>query len=198
MRMSGRGIGVGSLHRFCVGRQTELTVVAVYVITDLGKGLSFASHAHRVTRDVHTDASAQTMIVKDDGPVGIELLHETVQVALVADVATTAVAGDLGQDIRAGYRKPVGLLYYWWGRLHPIREYGNRCQLNLECCRFPLLVVRAGEGPPDPGCCPAVAPFEDAVGQDIPRGGAPADGIRGGREGLAILGWGVKCRRASL
>jgi len=126
------------LHRLGIGRLTEPAILAIHVGPDLCQRFALAHQSHRVTRDVYTDASLISMITKDNGPIWLEFLDETIQVTLMSHASAAAVAGKLGQNIRVGNGKPIGLLHHRRGPLYPFGKLGNRGQFDFGPCRVSI------------------------------------------------------------
>ena len=98
------------LNQLCVSGWTDLAVFGVYVGANLFQLPALTHQSHHVTRDVYTNRSAKSVIIKHDRAIRTELLDVAIQIAHVAHRPAGAKARELGQHVGIGDGKAIGIL----------------------------------------------------------------------------------------
>ena len=79
-------------------RWTELGIRVIDVLADFRDGFPLIEQPHHVTRDIHTDASAERVVIENRLPVCSTAGDIALVIILVPDRTAATVARDLFED----------------------------------------------------------------------------------------------------
>lgn len=95
-----------------------LGIRRVYVRSGILWAFAIVQHAHDILRNIHTDGTAEGMILEGDIALRVHIRDITIVIRCVTDITTAAIAGNILHDVRVCRVKLIGFLHRHRRGLH--------------------------------------------------------------------------------